>query len=158
VDDVEDEPPAARHRGWERVTVDIVGPVVVATAIGSLLLTTSTPATGDEVAAYLLYVVTAVFVTGLIWDVLGVASNARARTGSASGRPTSSCLFGLLPVGAFIVGLSAMTDGSGWIFDWRLTALVIVAANVCSFVVVARSAGSERHRNGGPDGGSSSSR
>lgn len=131
-------PGSVPGRSWTKTAVDLVGPVVTAAAIGAVLVVTSTPAPGEELAAFALYAATAIYVTGMIWDVIGAAGNARARRRSETARRYSSCLFGLVPFAVLVVALSAAADGEGWIFDWRLALVAVVAANLVQFLVFTR--------------------
>ena len=133
-----DAPSSTPGRRWTGAAVDIAGPVLTAVAIGVVLLATSTPAPGEELAAYALYAVAAVYVTGLIWDLVSALGNARSRRRSETEHRYSSCLFGLVPLGGLVVVLSAAADGQGWIFDWRLVLVAVLAANLVQFLVFTR--------------------
>lgn len=131
-------PGSVPGRPWTASAVDLVGPVVTAAGIGVALLVTSVPAPGEELAAYALYAATAIYATGMTWDVIAAAGNARSRRRSETTRRYSTCLFGLVPFALLIVGLSAAADGRGWIFDWRLMLVVVLAANLAQFLVFTR--------------------
>jgi len=139
MDNADSGPTALVGRAWRSTALGIVGPILIALVVGAVLLATSTPAPGQEFYAFVLYVVTAVYLAGMVWDLISAAQNATERrnrpekTGSYS-----SCLFGLLPLAAVVVLLSAKADGQGWIFDWRLVFVAVLAASVAEFFAFSR--------------------
>jgi len=138
VEGSEDAPRSVVHRAWESTFFGIAGPLLIAAALGLALLATNTAAADDEFQALLLYATTAVYLTGLVWDLIAAGLNATARRRERPASNYSSCLFGLAPVALIIVGLSASANGSGWIFDWRATLAVLLAANLAHLVIFTR--------------------
>jgi hypothetical protein len=131
----EDAPKSVVDRVRESTVFGIAGPLLIAAALGLALLATNTATPDDEFLALVLYATTAGYLAGLVWDLIGAALNATARAHERSKSNYSSCLFGLAPFALIIVVLSAAVDGSGWLFDWRVTLIVLLVANLAQFLI-----------------------
>jgi hypothetical protein len=135
VDEADETPSDAASRLWANTAFGVAGPIAIALVVGLGLAATSTPAPNEEFYAYVLYIATAVYIAGLIWDLLIALLNSAANRQRSTARNYSSCLLGLLPVGGLVVALSAVADGDGWIFDWRLVLVAVLVLNVGEFLL-----------------------